>query len=264
MKRKTVLITGATSGIGGEFAEIFAEMGYDLVIASRSVNKMEQLQEELRKKYSVSVQYLITDLSLKSGASNLYQAIKQRELDIDVLINNSGIGFYGDVAEINEDKILDMLQLNILSLTELTMKFAKDMKEKGSGYILNVASTAAYQPLPYMASYGGSKSYVLNFSEAIAKELEEYGVVVSCLSPGPTKTDFFKVAHVDNGVKIFNFRMNARTVAQIGVDALFSKKISVIAGVFNFLLVTIERFLPRCIVACITKKMLKRRIEKSK
>lgn len=253
---KRVLITGATSGIGYEFAEIFANMGYNLTIASRNANKMEQLKRKLNTKYNVDIDYIAVDLSSSTGASTLYQAVKQRGYGIDVLVNNSGVGVYGDIVKIEEKAVLEMLQLNILSLTELTMKFIKDMKENGSGYILNVASVGAYQPLPYMASYGASKSYVLNFSEAIAKEAGDFGVTVCCLCPGPTETDFFNVANAEKGLTVFKARMNAKRVAQIGVDALFSRKISVVPGIRNFLLGSMYRIFSRNIVVSISKKVL--------
>jgi len=250
------LITGATSGIGYEMADILADKGNNIILASRNEQKMIEVRETLQNKYSVKVDYIVIDLSKNSAAQTLFDEVKNKKNIVNTLINNSGFGVYGEAVDQDVSKINNMLRLNIIALTELSMLFGAEMKLQKKGYILNIASTAAYQPLPFMASYGASKSYVLHFSEALSKELEDYGVVVSCLSPGATDTGFFKVANAGNK-GIFSRKMSARKVAKIGVSALYKKKLSIISGFINYLMANFARFGTRNMVASITKKMIK-------
>ena len=261
--RETVLITGATSGIGNDFAHIFAEKGYDLFLASRNREKMDSIKKKLEDLYGINVKTMSIDLAKPLSARKVYEESISQKIDVRVLVNNAGFGIHGEHADLDMRKVEEMIQLNVTTLTELCSLFGHEMKKKRQGYILNVASTAAYQPAPYIAVYGGTKSYVLNFSEALAKELEDYNVAVTCLSPGPTDTNFFEVVGVQGiaekktGIWAKSNRMAPRKVADIGVDALFSKKLSIIAGGWNSLLAFSCRLAPRRAAASISKKVMK-------
>lgn len=259
-KKETVLITGATSGIGYDFATIFAEKGYDLFLASRNREKLDDIKMGFEKQYDISVMIMPIDLSKMESAKNVYEETLNQNAEINFLINNAGSGIQGEHIDLGMSRVQAMIQLNITTLTELCTLFGKDMKKRRNGYILNVASTAAYQPVPYLAAYSATKSYVLNFSEALAKEMEDYQVIVTCLSPGTTSTNFFDSAGIGDKKKGFyanSARMKSRDVATIGVNALFSKKLSVISGKKNSFLAFTNRFASRKIVANISKKLVK-------
>jgi short-subunit dehydrogenase len=259
-KKDTVLITGATSGIGYDFATIFAERGYDLFLASRNRKKLDDIKVSFEKQYDILVMTMSVDLSKVKSARTVYEETLNQNAEINVLINNAGFGIQGEHIDLEMSKVEEMIQLNITTLTEFCTLFGNEMKKRRKGYILNVASTAAYQPVPYLAAYSATKSYVLNFSEALAKELEDYQVVVTCLSPGATNTNFFDSAGIGEkkkGLWANSARMRSRDVAIIGVNALFAKKLSVISGVKNSLLTFTNRFAPRNMAANISKKLIK-------
>jgi hypothetical protein len=262
-KRETVLITGATSGIGNDFAHVFAERGYDLFLASRNREKMDSIKKKLEDRHGIGVVTMAIDLAKPSSAGRVYEETISRKMDIDVLVNNAGFGIAGEHVDLDRQKVEEMIQLNVTTLTELCSLFGQKMKKKRKGYILNVASTAAYQPTPYTTVYGATKSYVLNFSEALAKELEDYNVVVTCLSPGPTDTNFFDefgvegLHEIKKGVWKKSNLMDPREVAEIGVNALFAKKLSLIAGNWNSLLAFSNRLAPRSTAASISKKVMR-------
>ena len=175
------------------------------------------------------------------------------------MVNNAGFGINGEQIEQDLNKTKSMLNLNIITLTELCTLFGKEMRKEKQGYILNIASTGAYQPVPYFASYAATKSYVLNFSEAIAKELKKHNITVTCLSPGVTNTNFFDIAGIGNqkkGMWKNKTRMSPKKVAQIGIHALFNKKISIVPGFMNNFLIFLIRLTPRTIVANIMKKLM--------
>jgi uncharacterized protein len=264
--RETVLITGATSGIGNEFAHIFAERGYDLFLASRNQEKMDGIKKKIEGLYGITVTTMSIDLAKPSAARKVYEETISRKIDIQVLVNNAGFGISGEHTDMDMCKVQEMIQLNVTTVTELCSLFGHEMKKKRKGYILNVASTAAYQPTPYLTVYGATKSYVLNFSEALAKELEDDHVVVTCLSPGPTDTNFFERVGVDGlaekktGIWAKSHRMKSRKVAEIGVNALFAKKLSLVAGNWNSLFAFSNRLAPRKAAAGVSKKVMKQAI----
>ncbi len=259
MKKTFALITGATSGIGYDFASILAEKGYNLFLVSRNKEKLDQIQTDFKKEYGISVMTFPIDLSTPDSAESLYNETIKKKAEINVLVNNAGFGVMGELVDSDIKKVKGMIQLNITTLTEICLLFGKEMKERKKGHILNIASTGAYQPAPYLAAYGGTKSYVLNFSEALAKEMEDYHVVVTCLSPGPTDTNFFEHAQVGDKKKgLFSNtgRMKSREVAAIGIDALFAEKLSVISGKKNSFLAFTNRLAPRKMAANISKKLM--------
>ncbi len=259
-KNQTVLITGASGGIGLEFAKIFYSKGYNLILVSRDEQKLQKVKESLANGDSQSINIIPCDLSQNKSAQNLYDQCKADELAPDILVNNAGFGMHGEHVDLSFSEVENMINLNVLSLTSLCGLFGGDMKERKSGFILNVASTGAYQPTPYHGAYAATKSYVLNFSEALAKELEDHGVTVTCLSPGATDTDFFirsGIGDVMTGFFAKKRRMNAKKVAELGVSALFSKKLSTITGLMNKILAWSNRFAPRPMVASMSKLFMK-------
>jgi short-subunit dehydrogenase len=260
MNKGTALVTGATSGLGYDFASILAQKGYNLFLASRNEEKLNEIKTGFEKDYGISVVTLAIDLAKSGSAQKLYEETANQNIEIDVLVNNAGFGVQGEHVDLEINKVQGMIQLNIATLTELCLFFGKDMKQKRKGHILNIASTAAYQPDPYLATYGASKSYVLNFSEALAKEMEDYQVVVTCLCPGATDTNFFNYAQIGDKKKGFfsnTGRMKSREVAAIGIDALFAGKLSVISGMKNSFLAFTNRLAPRKMSATISKKIMK-------
>ena len=245
----TALITGATSGIGLEIAQILAKK-YDLFLVSRDKKKLELLKKSLEAEHNHTVHVMSIDLSKKNAAQKVFARAKR--LSIDVLINNAGFGVSGESVDADSSKVSAMLHLNILTLTELSALFGQQMKAEKAGYILNVASIAAFQPVPYLASYSASKSYVLNYTEALAKELEEYSVHVTCLCPGVTSTNFYTAM----GSKTKGG--SPREVAIAGITALFNQKMTVVPGFKNKLRIYIERLLPRAIIAMLSKKVMRK------
>lgn len=190
----SVLITGASSGIGLELAKVFACHNYDLIIAARSKEKMDILKQELEEKYNVKVHVCEVDLSNEEGVKLLYDKVKALGEEVEILINNAGAGYVGEFTNEPRERDLQIIQLNMTSLTLLTKYFAQEMIQKQKGKILNVASTGSYHPGPYTAVYYATKAYVLSLSEALNIELKEYGITVSALCPGATKTNFAKAA----------------------------------------------------------------------
>lgn len=191
---QTALITGASSGIGAEFARHLARRGANLVLVARRIDRLQTLAQELTEVYGVSVKVIARDLSRTNAGRSLAHDLRRRGLTIDALINNAGFGTYGPVAEENEDALSNEIAVNVTALTELTRGLLPGMLERDRGVIINVSSVAAFQPLPALAIYSATKSYVLSFTEALWGETEKTGVRVSALCPGPTDTEFFDLA----------------------------------------------------------------------
>jgi len=241
------LITGASSGIGLELAKLFAQDKYDLVLVARNEEKLNKLADELKNKYQIKAKVLIFDLTKDDSPQLIFAEMQKEKINIDVLVNNAGFGIEGEFKDTNLTTELDMIKLNISSLVEMTKLFLEPMLEKKFGKIMQVASIAGFLPGPYMAVYYATKAFVLNFSEAIANELENTGVTVTTLCPGPTKTNFEKAANMEfpKSMKL----MTAQEVARIGYNALQKNKSSVvITGLHNKLLIFFIRFLPRKLV----------------
>jgi short-subunit dehydrogenase len=196
---KCALITGASSGIGRELATLFARDGYDLTLVARDRAMLARIGDELTRVHGVAVDVIAQDLSHPNAAAEVYRELKRRSIKIDVLVNNAGFGTYGPFVDSDAATESEMLQLNIVALTKLTRLFLEDMLAKREGRILNVASTAAFQPGPLMAVYYASKAYVLSFSEALANELRDSGVTVSTLCPGPTQIATHLLGAVPHG-----------------------------------------------------------------
>ncbi len=231
------LITGASSGIGADMARILSAKGYDLILVARRKKKLEDLKKEL----STNVEIISMDISSTFNCMKLYNKVKEE--DIDILINNAGFGVFGKFTETSLDKELDMIDLNIKSVHTLTKLFLQDFKEKNKGYILNVASSAAFEPGPLMASYYASKAYVLRMTEAIYEELkrDHSQVYIGALCPGPVDTEFNKVAKVEFRVKA----LDSYVVADYAIRKMFERKLVIIPGTLMKLNCLFNRFLPR-------------------
>ncbi|MEM9886139.1 MAG: SDR family oxidoreductase [Bacteroidota bacterium] len=226
---KTALITGASSGIGEELAHIHAENGDHLVVVARSEGKLKGLKEKLEQKHGVSVHVIVKDLTKEHASKEVYEAIKQNNIQIDYLVNNAGFGGIGKFHEREWEKDLSMIQLNIIALTALTRYFLPDFVARNSGKILNVSSTASLLPGPLQAVYYATKAYVTSFSNAIAEELHDTNITVTALLPGATETDFGKVSGMDK-TELFENASSAREVAEAGYEGMMSGKLDVLAG----------------------------------
>ena len=226
------LITGASSGIGFELALLFAKNGIGLILVSSNLIKLESAKKRIEKEASVPIKLIALDLSQAKSAKELYDLVQKKKLPIHYLINNAGIGSIGPAESTSLEMDEQMLTLNVIVPTLLCKLFLKDMYQKQSGYILNVASTGAFQPGPYTASYFASKSYLLNYSQALRFEAKKHGVVVSTLCPGTTATPFFERA----GSPLPKGAMSAKKVACIAYKQLHRRKAIILPGIKNHLL----------------------------
>jgi uncharacterized protein len=258
-KNQTVLITGASAGIGRELAKLFAKDGYNLVLVARTASRLNLFADELQRQFSVSARTFALDLSAASAPQFLFDQLRRDNLAIDVLVNNAGYGKLGAFAEVAAEESLGQIHLNITALTHLTKLFLDPMLDRKSGKILNVASTAGFQPGPLMAVYYASKAYVISFSEALANELSGSGVTVTCLCPGATDTEFQRRAGTEETLL---FRrggpMTAKAVAQDGYRGLMKGKPLVISGLKNWLVAESLRVSPRRLVTAISRRLIER------
>ena len=259
MSKMTALVTGASGGIGEELARLFAADGHDLVLVARSRDKLARLAGELTEKHGVAARVLAADLARADAPREIFDELQGANLRVDALVNNAGFGSYGPFAETDSKSELDMLQVNVAALTHLTKLFLPAMLGRRRGYVLNVASTAAFQPGPLMAVYYASKAYVLSFSEALANECEGTGVVVSALCPGPTETGFVAAAGMSESKLFDRGAMTARDVAESGYRGLLAGKTVVIPGLRNNLLARSIGFFPRGLVTKVVRGIQERR-----
>jgi len=252
---KTALITGASGGIGYEFAKLFAQDEYNLVLIARSQEKLAHVAEDLQNKFGILVKVILKDLAVPTAPEEIFTELQNEGITIHVLVNNAGFATYGFFADTDLNAELQMMQVNMVVLTHLTKLFLREMVKQQEGKILNVASTAAFQPGPLMAVYYATKSYVLSFSEAIANELEGTGVTVTALCPGPTATEFQKRADMEQSRLVSGKIMDVETVARIGYSGLMNNQTVVIPGFKNQLLAQSVRFLPRNFVTQIVRDL---------
>ncbi len=252
----TALITGASSGIGYELTKLFARDHYNLVLVARNESKLQQIASELTEKFGIVVKVIAKDLSLFTSPEEIWQELQTEGITTDVLVNNAGFATYGLFAETELQAELNMMQVNMVALTQLTKLFLPGMVARKNGKILNIASTAAFQPGPLMAVYYATKAYVLSFSEALANELQGTGVTVSVLCPGATESGFQARASMENS-KLFEGRqiMDANKVASIGYGGLINNQTVVVPGWRNKFLAFIVRFTPRGLVTKIVRNM---------
>jgi len=238
------LVTGATSGIGYEMTKILASRGHNLVLVSRNEEKLCEVAREFNQESDIIIMPL--DLSKPGSARIIYDECKRLGLNITTLINNAGFGKFGESWDLSFEDVESMLSLNIMALTSMSNLFARDMKAHRRGNILNVASTAAYLPIPYFSAYSASKTYVKNFTAALREELKAYGVNVTCLLPGPTHTRFADVAFIPGDREFFDLQMpmEATRVAEAGLQAMFRRQRSAVPGPVNKLVSVTAGLMP--------------------
>ncbi|RCX14340.1 hypothetical protein DFR58_11564 [Anaerobacterium chartisolvens] len=257
VKGKTALITGASSGIGFELSRIFAKNGYDLVLVSQNEGNLNKAVSKLREQNgSTRITHLPVDLSQLSSAQEIYSFIKEKSIQVDVLINNAGIQVYGNFHETILEDNVQLMYVNMFTLTKLTRLFLDDMVKRRDGKILNLASTGAFQPCPLNAVYCASKAFVLHFSEGIAEELRGSGVTVTALCPGATRTNFAKRAKIEDTRMFSRSLMDAGKVAEIGYSALMKGKAVAVAGIGNKLMTESIRLSPRSIVTKLGRQLM--------
>ncbi|NUM32772.1 MAG: SDR family oxidoreductase [Bacteroidetes bacterium] len=252
--KKTALITGASRGIGRELAIIFARENCNLVILARSIDLLESLKTELQAKYKIEVYVIVKDLSKPQSPLEIFEELKQKSIKIDYLVNNAGFGKYGFLHESGSNIEQSMINVNILSLSLLTKLFLNEMVKTGFGKILNVSSVAAFQPGPLMAVYFASKSYVLSFSQALHNEVKDFGITVTALCPGPTKSNFLSNAKLEKS-RLFKGGNVAKAadVALFGYRAMMKGKPVAIHGLINKILANSSRFVSRNLAVKITR-----------
>lgn len=249
------LITGASAGIGYELAKLFAMDKNSLIIVGRNEEKLMEMQMDFAKNYNIDVKYLALDLSNEHNVDYIYEFVEKNNLVVDNLINNAGFGSFGVFHEVDIDKDLEMIKVNVYALTKLTKLFLPKLVERNTGGILNVASTAAFGVGPIMSVYYATKSYVLSLTEAIAEELRETNIKVSALCPGPVNTGFQNRAGVKKSELTKGYMMTAKEVADIGYKQFNKGKTIIIPGMKNKFLVQSFRFLPRKLISAISIKL---------
>lgn len=245
----TALITGASLGIGAAFAEALATRKTDLVLVARSEEKLHQLAQELQQKHNIKVEVLVQDLTAPGAAKSVFEAVTQKGINVDILINNAGFGSYGTFSESSLPKQLEMIQLNISSLVDLTYQFLPQMQQRGSGTIINLGSIASFYALPYMSVYAATKAFVLSFSEALWAENQAKGVKVLAVCPGPTKTNFFDSARFEEFASGSAGNQTAATPESVVKEAMKALEgqasTVVVGGLLNQILVNLTRIFPR-------------------
>lgn len=253
---KTALITGASSGLGAEFARQFAELGCSLILVARRFDRLQQLRAEISIQNEISIECIAMDLSQTDAPQRLYDQLTASGRMVDVLVNNAGFGVFGDFLPTHWDRIYPMLHLDIVTLTQLTHIFAADMVKRGSGHILLIGSTGSFQPTPGYAAYSAAKSYVLSLGEALHYELRQKGVKVCVLCPGVTQTEFFEVAGQQPTAFQRATMMTVPAVVRIGIKALIKGRSSVVSGWSNAFLAWGTRLLPRQVLAAVSGRLM--------
>jgi short-subunit dehydrogenase len=248
------LITGASGGIGYELAKLFAKDHHNLVLVARQGPRLEQVGNELQRQFGITVRTVALDLSVPTAPQSVFEELRRAGVEVDILINNAGYGRFGEFSDVPLEQSLGQIHLNITALTGLTKLFLGPMLERGSGKIMNVASTAGFQPGPLMAVYYATKAYVISFSEALANELARKGITVTCLCPGATATGFADRAGNDQSRLFKNLRpMDAKSVARAGYQGMLRGKTIVIPGARNWLLAESVRFSPRKMATAVSR-----------
>jgi short-subunit dehydrogenase len=250
------LVTGASSGIGADLARQLAEKGYPLLLVARRKERLEALAAELTRKHQVDVVVLAVDLAEPTAAERLLAEVTQRGLRLEVLVNNAGYGMQGKFLTMAMPDVERMVQLNVTTLTHLTQLAARAMVEAGHGYILNVASAAAFLPSPFVSAYAATKAYVFSFSEALRFELRGTGVSLTTLYPGITTTEFNEVAHAKTPAVMNLSVLSADTVARAGLRAMFARPRAIVPGLINKLNAFFCTVLPRGLIVHVTGKLL--------
>ncbi len=253
----TTLITGASSGIGEAFARKLAALDRDVLLVARSEDKLVTLCNELGRLNRIRAQYIVLDLTLPEAPRQLFEEAERRGLEIDMLINNAGFGAMGDFTKLSLERQLKMIDLNVKALVELTHRFLVPMRARGKGAIINVASTAGFQPVPYMATYAATKAFVLSFSEALWEENRLYGIKIMALCPGVTDTNFFEAAQIEKPP--MRVAQSPEEVVEAGLSGLERGKSHIVSGWTNLLMIEAERLVPRALVVRVAGRMMRPR-----
>ncbi len=264
---KATLITGASGGIGEAFARRLAAEKHNLVLVARTEEKLHKLCDELMLKHQITAHYVAIDLIDYEADSRLFDETEKHGLEINWLINNAGFGSMGDFANLELENELEMISLNVMILVALTHRYVQKMRERRSGVIINVASTASFQPVPFMATYAATKAFVKSFSEAVAEENRPHGIVVTALCPGPTETNFFDAANISTSVKNDFMKKGMQTpeaVVEAALGAVKRGKTSVISGWTNYLLARAENFVPNSLITRVVGSVLRPKFEDNK
>lgn len=256
--RRTALVTGASSGIGVDIARRLALEGFDVVLAARRRDRLVQHAEQIQKEQRAKAYAVAADLSTLDGARSLVRDVAALGLEIDCLVNNAGFGVYGKVVETEIDRTLEMVALNVVSLTFLTQHYAKEMVGRQRGHILQIASIGAFQPSPYYAVYSATKAYVLSFSEALHFELQGTGVSVTASCPGLTETEFHQVADHPKPDWMKGVTMSASEVARISVQAMLRGDRSTVPGFSNRITSVAAQLLPKGVIIPIAASMMRK------
>lgn len=249
------LVTGATSGIGKELAKLLANDHYNLVIVARSEDELSQTATELSQQYGITVVPVAKDLSKREAPTELYDEVKAQHIQIDVLVNNAAQGQYGLFVDTDLEREMEIIQLNIGAYVALTKLYLKEMVARNNGKILNVASTASQLPGPWQSVYHATKAFVLSFSEAVRAEVKDHQVTITALQPGPTDTDFFHKAEMENSKIVQEGSLaDPAQVAKDGYEALLAGDDKVISGFKNKVQVAMSNLMPESTVAEMSKK----------
>jgi short-subunit dehydrogenase len=250
---KWALVTGASAGIGRELARQLAAGGANLVLTARRGDRLAQLALELTASYKIQVETFPADLVRPDTPREIFRFTQQKQLPIEVLVNNAGFGKYGEFFRADSQRLLEMLQVNVAAVVSLTHLYLPAMAERRSGYVLIVSSTAAYQAVPYISTYAATKAFELIFAEGVAEEMRDYGVNVCCLCPGSTETEFQQVA--GQPPRTARRRETAEKVARVGLEALANGRPRVISGRHNRVNVEMQRLVPRSVVTRIAARL---------
>jgi hypothetical protein len=252
------LVTGASGGIGLEIARLLAEQGHGLVLVARSADRLAEIAAELQAAHGTATHVIARDVAGGSAAFEVRDELARAGIAVDVLVNNAGFGLHGAFVEAEWDKQLQMMELNMVALTAFARAFGADMAERGRGRILNVASTAAFQPTPVMATYGSTKAFVLHWSLALREELRDAGVHVMAVCPGPTSSEFFKRAGLRKGTVSNSLSMSSDEVADEAYTALAHGRGQFVNGWKNWIAVVFSARIPKPLAAWVTARVLER------
>lgn len=253
----TALITGASAGLGDEFARRLSRRGLDLVLVARREDRLQEVAERIRRETGRQVTVIVQDLSAPDAGRSLHEQVRARGLEVAVLVNNAGFGMRGPLIDADPDRIDEMVRLNVGTLTSLTRLFAADMVGRGGGTIVNIASMAALAPTPRMAAYSATKAYVLNLTEALAEELRGTGVHAVAVSPGPTRTEFFDVAGGWAGSRRIQLTADRVVAATLSALDRHNPPLNVVPGIRQRVLAGLARLLPRRVLVSATGRMMR-------
>jgi hypothetical protein len=255
MANETALITGASSGIGLEFARLFAADDSNLVLVARREDRLQALADELKSEFGVDVFILPKDLSEKSAPREVFDTLREENIQIDVVVNNAGFGARGSFTDLDEEAQIDMIMVNVAALTHLTRLFLPGIIERGCGGILNVGSLAGFQPGPNLAVYYATKAYVLSFTEALHEEIRNPNIKITCLAPGPVRTEFGEKSKLDDSLLFKMSLMDVGPVVKAGYEGFRRGDVIVLPGIKQKLIPLLLRFMPRFLVRKIVKSL---------